>query len=69
MLFDTMHSHKSIIRNITSGVRSTMNGRVTDTRMRLILCLTLYILTLPVLSKTSNSAIQSPSLGEGLGVV
>ena len=45
-----------------------MNGRVTDTRMRLILCLTLYILTLPVLSKTSNSAIQSPSLGERLGV-
>lgn len=45
-----------------------MNGRVTDTRMRLILCLTLYILTLPVLSKTSNSTIQSPSLGERLGV-
>lgn len=57
-----------MIKNIISGVRSTINGRVTGVRLRLILCSTLFILTLPVLSKTSNSAIQSPSLGEGLGV-
>ncbi len=45
-----------------------MNGRVTGVRLRLILCSTLLILTLPALSQASSYANQSPSLGEGLGV-
>ena len=45
-----------------------MNGRVTSVRLRLILCSTLLILTLPALSQASNYANQRPSLGEGLGV-
>ena len=45
-----------------------MNGRVTGVRLHIVLSLTLFILALPALSKNSNSAIQSPSLEEGVGV-